>query len=662
MRYDISIINDNHKQFDILKDYSLSKLKNINLTFFSKDNIENEDLELTDVLVIDIDFIDYFYKIKKYLQNNVYIIFLINKKSDLETISYIAKSDSLSKPLDLNKFVLKIEYYIRLLNNNSFPKKEEGEFSNSIINNINYPIFSTDGNNIIFSNDHFFELTNCFTLGELNNKYNDMKKIFKEEENCFTNITAEWLEKSEVDNTKVCILDKNQKKRFFTLQKIFLTHNHTNIIILNDISHEIEHKHELFELLYTDNLTKFPNRSRLIEDLQNKGLRLEAICLLNINSFKEVNDFFGHKVGDSILIDVAELIAKNIKSNDNLKLYKFPSDTYCITNVKDSKNEFIELMKNIIDDIYKKVFIFEHYEIDIRITGGISFSHKNNKLITADIALQTAKKDHKDYLVFFEELDKFQEYENNMLWTKKLKSAFINDNIEVYFQPLVNNVTLKVDKYECLVRLIEENGKVISPYFFLDISKKSNQYKKLTKIVLEKSFKKFEYLPFEFSVNISYEDIESVDFLDFIKDMLKKYNVTNRVVFEILEDESVKSYNHLLSFIDEVKALGCKVAIDDFGSGYSNFEHLLKMNVDYLKIDASLIKNIATDETSYKITKTIIEFAKNLNLQTIAEFVENEEIFNIVRELGADYSQGYFFSEPLAIPSVVEFNKKTYHE
>ena len=91
----------------------------------------------------------------------------------------------------------------------------------------------------------------------------------------------------------------------------------------------------------------------------------------------------------------------------------------------------------------------------------VSFSNKNNKLITADIALQSAKKDHKDYLIFYDELDKFQEYENNMLWTKKLKSAFIHDNIEVYFQPLVNNKTLKVDKYECLVRLIEENGKVI---------------------------------------------------------------------------------------------------------------------------------------------------------------------------------------------------------
>ena len=385
---------------------------------------------------------------------------------------------------------------------------------------------------------------------------------------------------------------------------------------------------------------------------------MEAVCLLNINSFKEVNDFFGHKVGDAILIDVAKLIEEKIENEDkHFKLYKFPSDNYCITNTKDCQESFVSLIKNILESVYKKVFIYELYEIDIRITAGISFSNKNNKLITADIALQSAKKDHKDYIVFYDELDKFREYENNMLWTKKLKSAFINDNIEVYFQPLVNNRTLKVDKYECLVRLIEEDGKVIAPYFFLDISKKSNQYTKLTKIVLEKSFQKFEHLPFEFSVNISYEDIENPDFLDFIKGLLKKYDIAPKVVFEILEDESIKNYNLLISFVDEVKALGCKVAIDDFGSGYSNFEHLLKMNIDYLKIDASLIKNIATNENSYKITKTIIEFAKNLNLKTIAEFVENEEIFNIVRNLGADYSQGYFFSAPISAPNIKEYNE-----
>lgn len=657
MRYDVLIISDEQQQFKDFKKYASKIMKNINITLSFECDDVYDAIEYADLLIIDINVHSYFNPLEDSLERNIHAIFLVDTDLHLEKYSIIQKEDILYKPLDLDKLILKIKHYTNLVDTNIVLKKEE-EFSNSIINNIDYPIFSIDSEKVIFSNDHFFKLLNCSSLEEINSKYRNIADIFEKESGCITNFDNKIFEKCENKNIKVCI-NSNNIKKYFSLQKILLTHNNTSIIILHDISHEIEHKHELYKLLYTDNLTSFPNRAKLIEELQTNNLVLEAVCLLNINSFKEVNDFFGHKVGDAILIDVAELINENIKKEGNhLNLYKFPSDNYCITNTKDCQDSFIELIKNIVESVYKRVFVFELYEIDIRITAGISFSNKNNKLITADIALQSAKKDHKDYIVFYDELDKFREYENNMLWTKKLKSAFINDNIEVYFQPLVNNRTLKVDKYECLVRLIDEDGKVVAPYFFLDISKKSNQYTKLTKIVLEKSFQKFEYLPFEFSVNISYEDIESPDFLDFIKDLLNKYDVKNRVVFEILEDESIKNYNLLISFVDDVKALGCKVAIDDFGSGYSNFEHLLKMNIDYLKIDASLIKNIATNENSYKITKTIIEFAKNLNLKTIAEFVENEEIFNIVRKLGADYSQGYFFSAPISAPNVTEYNQE----
>jgi diguanylate cyclase (GGDEF)-like protein len=652
MRYDVLIISNEEQQFKDFKTYASKVMKNINITLSFECDDVYDVIEYTDLLIIDINVHNYFDLFEDSLEKKIHTIFLVDADLHLEKYSIIEKKDICYKPLDLDKLLLKIKYYINLVHTNVFMKEEE-EFSNSIINNIDNPIFSIDNEKVIFSNDHFFRLINCNSLEEINSKYENITNIFEKEEGCITDFDNKLFENK---NIKVCI-KINSFKRYFSLQKIPLSHNNTSIIILHDISHEIEHKHELFKLLYTDNLTKFPNRAKLIEELQTNNLVLDAICLLNINSFKEVNDFFGHKVGDSILIDVAKLIQEHIKNEGNhLKLYKFPSDKYCITNTKDCQESFIEVIKNIIESVYKKVFIYELYEIDIRITAGISFSNKNNKLITADIALQSAKKDHKDFIVFYDELDKFREYEKNMLWTKKLKSAFNNDRIQVYFQPIVNNKTLKVDKYECLVRLIDEDGKVVAPYFFLDISKKSNQYTKLTKIVLQKSFQEFENLPFEFSVNISYEDIENPDFLDFIKKLLKRYNVSNRVVFEILEDSSIKNYNLLISFIEEVKSLGCKVAIDDFGSGYSNFEHLLKMNIDYLKIDASLIKNIAIDENSYKITKTIIEFAKNLNLKTIAEYVENEKVFDIIKDLGADYSQGYFFSPPVSTPDIFRYN------
>lgn len=654
MRFNVLIADISLKDFKDFNQFIKNKLDDINISFSSNSdeilfNVENNNLVLLSTSINNYNEI-----IEKCNDLGIYVILLANELPS--NGSLLKDMDVLIKPLNYEEIFSKFEHYTRVFKKDSFLQKEH-ELSSSVIKNINNPLFLTDGFNAIFTNDHFNKLTDCENESEVNKKYEIISNLFEiEETSTITKENKDWLRYCDEKDTKVCILDENKKKKYFSIQRINLSHNNTSIILLTDISHEIKYKNDLDNLLYTDNLTKLPNRARLIEQLQNnRDLKLESISILDINSFKEINDFFGHRIGDSILKGVGELIYKNIENYPSLSLYKFPADTYCVTNTSLEQDKFLEIIKNIVDSVYKKVFHFDQYEIDVKLTCGISFSHKNNKLITADIALQSAKKDHKDYLVFYDELDKFQEYENNMLWTKKLKAAFINDKIEVFFQPLINNNTMKVDKYECLVRLIDEEDKVISPFFFLDISKKSNQYTKLTKIVIEKSFRRFENLPFEFSVNISYEDIEEPGFLEFIKEMLDKYKVGNRVVFEILEDENVKNYSFLISFIDEIKALGCKVAIDDFGSGYSNFEHLLKMNVDYLKIDASLIKNIATDENSYKITKTIIEFAKSLNLQTIAEFVENEKIFDIIKDLGADFSQGYYFSAPISKPDLYEF-------
>jgi len=418
---------------------------------------------------------------------------------------------------------------------------------------------------------------------------------------------------------------------------------------------ELQHETNIKKLLYLDSLTQLPNRVKLIHDVQNEDTGINALAVIDINSFKEINDFFGHKIGDSILKKIVDIIQEMIKFvRDKVLLYKFSADVYCLANVGLSKVDFEDMIVYILGSISSKVFHEGEHEIDIQATSGITFSPKKNKLITADLALQAAKQQHKNYLIFYEELDNIREYENNMLWTKKLKKAMESDNIIVYFQPLINNTTMKVEKYECLVRMLDD-GKVIAPYFFLDVSKKANQYANITKIVIDKSFKEFENLDFEFSINVSYEDIKDDDFINYVKEKLEEYSVSNRVVWEILEDESVKNYDLLFNFIKEVKALGCKVAIDDFGSGYSNFEHLLKMEVDYLKIDASLIKNIVNDNNSYKVVKTIIEFAKSLNMKTIAEYVENENIFITTKELGANYSQGYHFSPPLPKPILRSF-------
>jgi EAL domain-containing protein (putative c-di-GMP-specific phosphodiesterase class I) len=197
------------------------------------------------------------------------------------------------------------------------------------------------------------------------------------------------------------------------------------------------------------------------------------------------------------------------------------------------------------------------------------------------------------------------------------------------------------------VRLINEHGEVISPFAFLEVAKKGRYYTQVTKIVLENSFKTLKVTDKEISINLSPLDIENEDIRDLIFELLiKNKEDSKRIVFELVESEDVKDFDTIIRFIQQVKPYGVKIAIDDFGTGYSNFERLLQYEPDLLKIDGSLIKNIKDNRLSKDIVETIVLFAQKQKIKTVAEFVENEEIFNIVKGLGIDYSQGYAFGRP----------------
>jgi len=164
--------------------------------------------------------------------------------------------------------------------------------------------------------------------------------------------------------------------------------------------------------------------------------------------------------------------------------------------------------------------------------------------------------------------------------------------------------------------------------------------------MINKSFEFFKDKDFEFSINLSMYDILNDNTVNFIMKKLETYKNSQKVVFEILENDKIENYEKMKKFIFEMKKFGCQFAIDDFGSGYSNFAHIYELNFDYIKIDSSLVKNIIKDEKSKIITKAIIDFSASLNIKTVAEFVEDKESLELLKELGVDFIQGYYIGKP----------------
>lgn len=193
---------------------------------------------------------------------------------------------------------------------------------------------------------------------------------------------------------------------------------------------------------------------------------------------------------------------------------------------------------------------------------------------------------------------------------------------------------------------LNDSGKIVSPFFFLDIAKKSGQYLQLTKRMIDSSFEYFKDKDFEFSINFTFEDISNEEVSNYVIEKIKELNIGNRVVFEIVESEEIDDFNLINGFFCTIRELGCKIAIDDFGSGYSNFEYLIKLDADYIKIDGSLIKDVLVSKGNENIITMIINFAKDQGFKTIAEFVSSKEILEKVKYLGVDYVQGYYIHEP----------------
>ncbi|QEN08331.1 bifunctional diguanylate cyclase/phosphodiesterase [Oceanispirochaeta crateris] len=443
-----------------------------------------------------------------------------------------------------------------------------------------------------------------------------------------------------------CVLIRN----FLTAHTIFKTGTYIEVLVIYSIvaymtftyERAAQQKEKLIHTqYYYDSLTSLPNRKKLIQDISL--YEQKTLVLVNIDDFKEINNIIGITGGDIVLKEMAQRLTSLNPDNEST-LYKLHADEFAFLIPGEQSKEEMKLLAEKIQTIM---------DMDIEIKGtamiasiSIGISNYSERLFsTADIALRTARLRKQPFTIYSNELEMTKKYEENIHQLYQIQKGILNDRFLPYFQPIYDIHRNKIQKFECLIRLDEE-GTIIEPKHFLDISKRSRKYPWLTRIMVTKSFQHFGPTDHDFSINLCLEDMINPETTSHIYSELESFDIGERVIFELLESERIESHPEVFDFIQRVREFGCKLAIDDFGSGYSNFEYILRMKFDFLKIDASLVKNVIQDDNARIMINTIVEFCKQLNIKTIAEYVSSKEIYEMIRDLGVDFAQGYFVGMP----------------
>ena len=589
------------------------------------------DIVITDINMPEMDG----FELAKYIKTNYPEILVVFLSAFFDTDTLLKAIDLdvdgfMLKPFDLDKFFATMKnilhYKLELQKQINLLQQYKQIVDESLI------VSKTDlKGNITYVNDAFCEISE-FTREELIGKphnivrHPDMKKeVFKEMWETILNKKT-WKG-----------LIKNRKK------------NGESYYVKSIVKPIFDNDGNIKEFIaLRKDVTNFINAEMLIKD--KLQILDEALLILvkidNFNNIKIVyDDDTINKLKKRVLIRVKNLLKEHY---DQIEEYVIQDDIFGFLIEKFEKEKIDNILKNIIKEVTNHpIFIngFEYFPL-------IKISYAYGKIHLYENAL-----------LGFDELENSEERVilanglcakikvevlKNMETLKLIKYALRNNKVISLFQPIIDNNTKEIIKYESLIRIIDQNNKIISPFFFLETAKKAGLYGSLTLKVLENTFKVYEEKKVPISINLSPSDILIESIRNKIYELLNKYTpAKGMITFELLEDEIIKHQQTITDFIKEVTKFYAEVAIDDFGSGYSNFTRVIEAKASIIKIDGILIKDIDKDVTKQDIVEAIVNFAKKENKKTVAEFVENESIYNTIKKLGVDYSQGYYFSKPL---------------
>jgi len=419
----------------------------------------------------------------------------------------------------------------------------------------------------------------------------------------------------------------------------------------------------LQHLVSHDDLTGLYNRRRLEQQLEiavlraRKKQRLSALLYIDLDYFKVINDAEGHITGDSLLIEVANVLRHEIGLNDVLARVSADEYAVLLENVTEvTALETAERLRKVLDDYHYHSNDRTYHigaSIGVALIQPGEVTSASEILARADQACYVAKTHGRNVVHLFNKEDtEMVTLRSAIYWVPLIRDALANDKFKLVFQPVLDIKQNQVSHYESLIRMVGSDGRLITPNHFIPVAEHMGLIHDIDLWVVNRAIDVLQQLPphqshIAMNINLSSYAFQDKSLLPMLRRKLEQTGVqAQRITFEITETAAIANYAQTREMILQLRELGCMFALDDFGAGFNSFRHVKEFPVEYLKIDGSFIRNLAKDTVDQSLVRSMIDIAKTLGKKIVAEFVEDRDALELLYEWGADYAQGYYIGKP----------------
>ncbi len=438
------------------------------------------------------------------------------------------------------------------------------------------------------------------------------------------------------------------------------------LAVKEDITERKNFEAQLAHLANCDPLTNLLNRRRFHEELENCLAQVRrygnngAVLFLDVDNFKYINDTLGHQAGDKLLVDLATLLRKRMRKTDTLA--RLGGDEFAIILTHVDTDQAQSIAGNILESVRNNIIVDKRQSLSITVSIGITLFPEHGDdadtlLSDADLALYKAKEGGRNRICVFTPDHKTQ-IESRVGWESHIRDALKNDRFVLHFQPILDIRQNKIVGHEALLRMVNNKGELVAPINFLSIAEHCGLINEIDCWVVRKAMnlvreQRLTERGLFLEVNLSGRAFTNPELLSVIR---QEFTITKinpqSLIFEITETAIIESVTAAQRFIANLKSMGCRFALDDFVTGFSSFSHLKHLAVDYLKIDGVFIRDLTHNLVDQHLVKAIVEVARGLGKQTVAEFVGCKETLQLLLEYGVDHAQGYYIGLPGAAPEI----------